>query len=135
MSAYNLLKYLENEGFGSEGLDLFINFKPSLPDDCIIFYDESATPPPESSGLSVDIFGVQIIVRNTNQFTAENISKLINKKIIGFGGIPLIIGGDIVSQINQVTAPFSIGKDDNERNEWSSHYTIRMTSENNTFRL
>jgi hypothetical protein len=132
--AYDLLKYLENEGIGTENLDLFIGFMPDTPFNCISFYDESATTPPESANLAVDVLGVQIISRNSNYHTAGQKLKDIHKFIVGFGGSSLIAGGDVVSYITVETAPFSIGKDENGNNQWTVHYNIRVQSSNDEYR-
>ena len=133
--AYEVLKYLETKNIGQENVDLFVGFEPENPINCITFFDEQATTPPETSCLAVDMFGMQVIVRNSNYFTCSQKIKEINKKIVGFGGRSLIDGGDIVSYITVETAPFSLGKDSKGNNQWSAHYNIRVKSELDDFRL
>lgn len=133
--AFEILKYLENKGFGSENVNLFIGFEPVNPVNCITFFDEQASTISESGALMVDMFGCQILVRNSNYFTAEQIIKNIHKKIVGFGGSPLIDGGDVVSYITVETAPFSLGKNENGDNQWTAHYNVRVQSKNDSFRL
>lgn len=133
--AYEILKYLENKGIGTEGTDLFIGFEPDSPKNCTTFYDEAAINIPESACLKVDLFGVQVLVRNENYHTCEDKIKTIHKKIVGFGGLPLIDGGDVISYITVETSPFSLGKDDEGKNKWTAHYYVRTESKNDDFRL
>lgn len=133
--AYDILKYLENKGIGVENVDMYIGFEPDTPNNCITFYDESLPPLPESSNLAVDGFGVQVLVRNENYHTAEFKIKAIHKLIVGFGGSSLIVGGDVVSYITIETPPYSLGKDDNGKNHWTSHYHVRVQSSGDEFRM
>lgn len=133
--AYDMLKYLESKGIGTENVDLFINFEQEDPNNLIVFFDESAPGLSESSCLNIDLQGLQIIVRNENVFTAESKLKNIHKKIVGFGGESLVSGGDVISYIIVETSPFSLGKDDKGRNKWTAHYNVRYQTENDDFRL
>lgn len=135
MIAEDLMYYLETKGIGTVGTTLFWDFEPDSPDNIITVLDEEGPTIPEADSLQVDIFGVQIIVRNDNKSTAKEISKAIHKMIVGFGGESLINGGDIVSYITINTPPTSIGKDDKGRNKYSSHYNIRTQSTNDSYRI
>lgn len=134
-AAYELLKYLEGENIGTENVNLFLGFEPENPTNCITFYDEPATTPPETSCLKIDMFGVHVLVRNENYFYAETEIKNIHKKIAGFGGLPLIPGGDVVSYITVETSPYFLGKNKDGANQWTAHYNVRSQSENDDFRL
>ena len=133
--AFDMLKYLELKGLGVEGINLFLGFEPESPDNCITIYDESASTIPESACLSVDSLGIQITVRNNNYALAEQISRSIHKRIVGFGGAALVPGGEIVSYLTVETAPNSLGKDIKGRNQWSAHYVVRAESSDDDFRL
>lgn len=135
MIAEDLINYLENEGFGTIGTDLFLSFTPDNPDNSITCVDEIPPTLPESNCLSIDMFTVQILVRNNNYTIAKNQSINIHKKIVGFGGQSLIENGNIVSYITINTMPTSIGRDEKGRSSWSSHYNLRVESENDSYRL
>lgn len=129
------MKYLDNQGYGTQNVDLFLGFQPNSPNNCVTFYDEGAPSLDESACLEVDLFGLQILVRNTNYDTCHSISRAIHKEIVGFGGQVLIPGGDMISYITAQTAPTSIGKDDKGLNQWSSHYYVRTMSILDDWRL
>lgn len=133
--AFDMLKYLELNGLGVEGTNLFLGFEPESPDNCITIYDEAASTIPESACLSVDSLGIQITVRNSNYALAEQTSRSIHKRIVGFGGKALVPGGEIVSYLTVETAPNSIGKDIKGRNQWTAHYVVRAESSDDAFRL
>ena len=130
-----IMKYLDNQGYGTENVDLFLGFMPNGPDNCVVIYDEGAPSLDESSCLEVDLFGLQILVRNTNYDTCHSIINAIHKEVAGFGGQTLIAGGDEISYVTVQTSPTSIGKDDKGRNQWTSHYYVRATSILNDWRL
>lgn len=136
MIAEQVLKYLENNGYGAEGTNLFYDFMPDNPDNCIVFYDESTPTSPESNCLSVDNCGVQITVRNNTEnakLTIWNIHKLI----VGLGGndFKFATNGNLISNVTIETAPYSLGKDNDGRAMYTAHYNIRLMSENDNVRL
>lgn len=134
MIADEVLSYIENEGLGTSGTDLFLGFQPDETDDCVTFYDETAPVAPESNAIATDQFGVQIIVRNSSYSTARDLMMAIHRKIIGFGGEKLVSGGHDVGSCFILSSPASIGRDDKNRNEWSVHYVFRVESEGDAFR-
>lgn len=135
MIAEDLMNFLGNEGFGTVNTNLFLAFMPDSPNNCLIVRDMPAPNLSESDSLSVDMYTVQIITRNENYITARDLLQSIHKRIVGFGGESLVVGGDIVSYITINTQPTSIGKDEKGRNEWSGHYNLRVQSTNDTYRL
>ena len=134
MIAYQLLQYLENQGFGTDGVDLFCDFMPDSPENNITLYNEQAASLPESDSLAIDRFGLQVMVRNSNSNTAMEKIMQIHRLITGFGGESLIAGGNIVSYITLETSPFSLGKDEKGLNKWTGHYNIRVQSINDKYR-
>lgn len=133
--AYDLLKYLESKNYGIEGTNLFLGFEPDSPKNCITFYDEQATTPSESSCLKIDMFGIQVLVRNSNYNSGYEIINNIHKTVTGFGGRSLVNNGDVVSYITVETSPYSLGKDNDGYNQFTAHYNIRVQSQNDSFRL
>jgi len=137
MIAEQVLKYLEINGYGVEAENLFYDFLPDLPNDCIVLYDESVPTAPESNCLSVDNAGLQITVRNSNTVNSKTILWNIHKMIVGLGGnnFKFVSTGNIISNVTIETAPFSIGKDNDGRSMYTAHYNIRLMSENDNVRL
>jgi hypothetical protein len=133
--AYEMMKYLENQGFGIESTNLFVGFKPDDPDDLIVLYDDPGPNLAESSDLDINISTIHIIVRNSIYLTCEETINRIHSLVTGFGGNKLIPNGSNINYITQEVPPSSIGKDNDNRNEWSAYYNVRfMSNYNDQFR-
>jgi hypothetical protein len=97
-------------------------------------YDVSVSVSPDSQTLSVDEFGIQVLVRNAVYSEARDKLMEIHKSLVGFGGRPFVSGGLTVHVIFVDTSPTSIGRDNKGRSEWSAHYRIRVESEGDLYR-
>ena len=135
MIADDFIQWLENKGFGTVGTDLFDNFQPLSPDNCITAYDVDAPEIDESSSLKIDQLGLQVITRNASKALAKTISMNIHKAFIGFGGEPLVNDGDIISATFVDQPPRNIGKDEKNRTEYSVTYNYRLQSTGDSYRL
>jgi hypothetical protein len=136
MIGSDFISWLENKGFGTFGTNIFLNFQPVLPDNCITVYDVDVSILEESSSLSVDQLGIQIIVRNTNSQNAQTIIENIHKQFMGYGPGVLKAGSNNRVSMNFCDSiPQSIGKDDKGCQEFSATYRMRVQTENNSYRL
>jgi len=134
MIAEELALYLCNQGHGVQNVDLFLGFQPETVDDCSTIYDESSPALDDSQALSIDQFGVQVLVRNSSYTLARDLIMGIHKSLVGFGGIRFTAGGSMISVVFVDSPPTSIGKDDKGRNEWTAHYRVRVKSEGDLYR-
>lgn len=134
MIAQELAEYLEDEGIGTVNTDIFVGYQPDTPDNCIVIYDETVPALDESQAQTVDLLGVQILVRNKVYSTSGNKAFSIHKNIVGFGGEAFVEGGSVVTDLYVVTPPSSIGRDTQNRSEWSSHYSMRVQSVGDKYR-
>lgn len=135
MIADDFIRWLESKGFGTVGVDLFDTFQPESPDNCITAFDVDSPALSESSSLKVDMFGLEVIVRNTSTSNGKAIAKNIHKTFMGFGGEPLISGGDTISMVFVDQSPRAIGKDDKGRTEFTVVYDCRVQSRGDIYRL
>lgn len=135
MIAEELALYLEAKNHGTKNVNLFLNFQPDSPDNCVTVYDTSAPAIDESNAFSVDQFGIQIIVRNIASDEASNKIMNIHKSLAGFGGEKFIKDGVMVHALFITSSPSSIGIDEKGRSEWSVHYRLRVASGENLFRF
>lgn len=134
MIAEELAKYLALQGHGTQNEDLFLGFQPDSPDDCVVVYDETTPVAEESNALSVDQFGIQVLVRNSTYTGARDLIMEIHRDLVGFGGQSFIEGGKLVHVVFVSTTPTSIGKDSKGRSEWSAHYITRVESVGDSYR-
>jgi hypothetical protein len=135
MIANDFIKWLQSKGFGTVGTDLFDTFQPQSPNDCITAFDVDSPGLSESSSLKVDMFGLEVIVRNSNTANGKEIAKNIHKAFMGFGGESLIPGGDTISMVFIDQSPRGMGKDDKGRSEFTVVYDCRVQSRGDTYRL
>lgn len=135
MIADDFIQWLENKGFGIVGTNLFDNFQPLDPDNCITAFDVDSPQIDESSSLKIDQFGLQIITRNASKAQAKTILYNIHKSFIGFGGESLVNGGNIVSAVFIDQPPRAIGKDEKNRTEYAVTYNYRLQSTGDLYRL
>lgn len=134
MIAEELAKYLQAKGHGTQNEDLFLGFQPAFPVCCVTVYDETAPVADESNALSVDLFGVQVLVRNSTYTGARDKILEIHKDLVGFGGGTFVDGGKLVHAVFISTTPASIGRDENGNSEWSAHYMVRVESSGDSYR-
>ena len=135
MMSADFCQWLEDNGFGAYGTDIFDSFMPNSPDNLIMVEDVSSPNISESSSLKIDLFAIKVNVRNAVANTARTTIRNIHKKFIGFGGIPLISGGDIISMVFVDQPTYCIGKDEEARNKFTVTYNMRVQSTGDTYRL
>ena len=131
MIALQWAEWLQDNGHGTSGTDILVDFEQDKPDNCIFLYNESAPVLPESQALAMDLWGLQVLIRNTSASQARTKALAIHKAIIGLSGK---VGTATVDDVYVVTAPATIGRDTKNRAEWSAHYTYRMESSGDEFR-
>ena len=91
MLATGLKDYLEAEGVGTFGTDLFISKFPDTPNDAFCIFDEAGAVLPEMSSYDANNFGTHILVRGSYSHCKDIILQLL-RKIPMWSGTP---GGHI----------------------------------------
>ncbi len=134
MLAESLMKWLEDEGFGTEGTDLFLAHLPEQPDDCVAVYDEPTPVFLPSQGLAMDNFGVRVVVRNKVYTEARNKAVDIHKKLLGFSGL-FVPASPEITMVDVMQSPSSEGRDEEgKRAVWSARYQLLVVSTGDQFR-
>lgn len=126
--------WLVDEGFGTFGTNIFHNFQPDSPDNCITVYDISSPSLSESSSLSVDQSGIKIIIRNSDADTCQSTLENIHYKFAGIGNCSLTDERKITRTEIDLN-PYCLGKDSKGRTEWVVSYNMRVQSYSDTYRL
>lgn len=135
MISEQFCQWLENNGFGIYGTNIFDTFMQNSPDDLICVEDISAPNISESSSLKIDLFAIKVTVRNLITQNAKNIIKNIHKQFAGFGGQSLINNGDIISMVFSDQPIYCIGKDEENRTKYTITYNMRVQSVGDQYRL
>jgi hypothetical protein len=129
-----LIQLLQDEGFGTIGIDMFLNHQPDQPNNCITIYDETAGVLTSSHFFDNDNFGIQILARDIDSITANDKVMNIHRFITGYGGERMTPASPKIIDSQIVTTPASIGTDVKNRHEYSGHYSFMVHTENNTHR-
>jgi hypothetical protein len=126
-----------NNKFGLvKSTNLFVGLRPESPNNLVCIYDTPAPAIAESSCLAIDEVEIQILVRHIDYNQASVTCWNLYYQLIGFGGKSLVDDGNIISYITPSQPPNSIGKDDNNRNEWIVNLFVRFEPlQVNNFRL
>jgi hypothetical protein len=126
--------WLVNGGFGTFGTDIFHNFQPDMPNNCITVYDINSPNIIESSSLMVDQFSIKINVRNESADIGQSTIQNIHYKFAGIG--PYILSDNRkITRCEIDISPYSLGKNSHGLTEWVVSYNCRVQSYNDQNRL
>lgn len=110
--------------------NLFGGNLPNSPDDATAVYEQTGF---ESEmvmgGLDHDPLNIQVIVRDTKATEGRDRAFAIRDALVDFNYLPpanRTLGGKLYLSIIPRSAPFSIGKDENNRTKWSCNYITRV---------
>ena len=113
----NLAKYLEDNEIGTLATDLFKAYLPAEPDSLVVVYDTGGFEPDVYLPTGMPTF--QIFVRSedytTGKAKVDEIAALVNRK----ANIQLVSGGVYFYYLTLMSEPVHIGRDSNERDEFS----------------
>lgn len=113
----NLAKYLEDNAIGTLATDLFKAYLPDKPDDIVVVYDTGGYEPDVYLPTGLPTF--QIYVRSINytdgKAKVDEIVALVNRK----ANLQLVSGGVYFYYLTLMNEPVHIGRDSNERDEFS----------------
>lgn len=124
----NITQYLEDNGIGTEGTDLFISDLPGTTTNAVMVKLTGGEEP--NKYVDVKRLTVQIMVRNSNPQTAKttaySIYDLLHNKDDDF---VLETGGVDVMRSEAISFPSMILKDEEGRTYYSTNYlfTVRGT--------
>ena len=113
----NLAEYLQNNEIGTLATDLFKAYLPAEPDSVVVCYDTGGFEPDVYLPTGLPTF--QIYVRSVDYTTGkakvDEIVALVNRK----ANIQLVSGGVYFYYLTLMSEPVHIGRDSNERDEFS----------------
>ena len=110
---------------GTSG-NIFISTIPPLPDECICIFPTGG--PTGDAKLNYDNPNIQIWIRGTQHpLTGLEKANQVYKALQGFNGQAFASGGHyIVDCLGIQSYPIHIGKDDNERHEYSLNFSLEI---------
>lgn len=121
--------FLQDEGVGVLGVNLFTAFLPSNPDDCIALFEYAGSPPDEFADL--DNAGLQVRVRASDYETAYSniISCYDALRQIGYElssayAYGIVINDTFYPRIQANAGINNLGLDKNNRFELTQNFTV-----------
>lgn len=112
--------YLQANGVGTVGTDIFLGQMPEAPDNCVALF--------EYAGYSPDLHwdgerpGLQVRVRNKSYAAGRAKAEQIVQKLHGLA--EGMLSGTRYLLIRAEQSPESLGRDANGRNEWVVNFAI-----------
>ena len=122
----NLATYLQAQGIGTGGTDLFIGRLPEV-DNCIML-DQTGGVEPDRD-LPIEKPTIQVTVRNTDYTDGfdklKSIYDLLHQKkddlVLESGGVDIMI-------VNALNEPSHIGEDESSRHLWTCTFVFNLRS-------
>ena len=119
-------QYLQTQGYGTLGTDIFLSFEPDSPDELIAVLDRGGYVTDDfvkvtgDSTNKYDVIGVQLILRGTNYENlidkAYQLYDLFNRKSL------YNLGTFYIKESHAESLPIPIGRDEKDRDEISINF-------------
>lgn len=129
--AMDIAQLLEDDTIGTQGTDLFINFMPDTPYDCIVVYDTGGLE--DNSRIAINYQTIMIKVRNKSQETAYSIIDDIRLALQSRGTETINLNEYFAFWIS--TPPTFIERDTNNNSVFSMNVRMQLTPNDKGNRL
>lgn len=118
--------FLQTEGVGTLGTDIFLGLMPDTPDACVVMYEYAGTGPAqffgdddptpyESTSVQVQVRGATYAAARTKARAAYTaLQKVANETLTG---IPFL-------RVDPLQSPFFMARDENRRVLFASNYRV-----------
>lgn len=113
----DIVNYLEENGVGTKTTNLFAAYLPAEPDDVVVVYDTGGFEPDYYLPTAVPTF--QIYVRSSDYSTGKDKVDEIVELLHRHANLELVSNGNYFYYITLMGEPTHIGRDENERDEFS----------------
>lgn len=119
-----LVKFVEL-GIGTVGVNLFMTNMPAMPDTCTAIFDTGGLPPTRSHSRA----NVNTTERPAFQalFRSKSYETAMQKAMLAYNALNVAnvtINGVRYLSITPVQSPFSIGRDDGQRDQISLNFNV-----------
>lgn len=121
--------YLQTGGYGTMGSNIFVDFSPPLPYNCIVVTGYQGPLPDRGVGSKLPIIQrpkVQVMVRNADPATALHTTESINNYLEGTSGV-LSDGVLLVFILSVGSGAIYLGKDSNQATSYSMNFECKTT--------
>jgi hypothetical protein len=118
--------HLAASGLGTVGTSIFTNYKPPNPDNLLVVNGYAGSPPDRThDGSGNSHPGIQVWCRDTSAATCRTRIESVFNLLDGSGNFT--VSGVYFLELNAVSSPVPLGKDENGRTEFSQNFqtTVR----------
>ncbi|MCK5128345.1 MAG: hypothetical protein KAQ68_00725 [Clostridiales bacterium] len=128
---YDIAEFLENNGLGNVGVDIFCGDMPESPNNVIAVYQYAGKEYDNIAGL--DYPGLQIRTRATDYedaadkiALAESVLRSVGDELNDNLNEGVVINGSFYLRIAPVQSAFPLGRDESGRMEFAQNYYITL---------
>lgn len=127
----SIADYLNTNGQGTAGTDMFIGRMPDAPDSCICLYEYEGQPPMEnfgSSAFSIEMPRIQIVTRSTreNYPTARDKAVTIRNLLAAIS--EQTISGKRILRVQSLGSAVPLGYDSNDRPKFAMNFQVMVAA-------
>lgn len=124
-----VVTYLQTNGVGTAGTDLFGGAMPTTPQNCVAVIDTGSIATPQD--LPTRTLTFQVIVRNKSYTTGIALANTIRDLLHANDStnktdFVLTVGGSRVLTCQAMQEPYNFGKDDNNNWQIASNYALMI---------
>jgi len=112
--------YLQSQGIGTLGANLFLGLMPDQPDDCVALFEYAGSPP--DLHWEGEYPGLQVRVRNKSYAAARTKIEETMKKLHGLH--EQMLSGTRYLLIKARGSPEVLKRDESNRTEWFVNFEI-----------
>jgi hypothetical protein len=125
----DLALYLEQQGVGTRGTNLFANWLPDAPSTCVILFEygglESIKPmAPGANSAVLEMPFIQILARSTDPVVARARAQSAFAALDGYRGT---LNGATYGWITANQPPFFLQRDQNDRTWFSFNVAVKKS--------
>jgi len=120
----DIAEYLEDEGIGTVGEDIFKSMLPANIDDVVAVYETGGLEPDPYLPTKSPTF--QVFIRSSNYTTGMAQAMAVRTALHRKANITLVAGGNYYYYILLMSEPAHLGKDENGRDEFSMNFRCKI---------
>ena len=120
----NVADYLEAQGVGTVGTDIFVGYLPDTPDSCIAVLETGGTEPDAYLPFREPTF--QVLIRNTTFEEGQTKLASVRSTLHQLNNITLVTGGFYFYYILAIAEGGHIGRDDVGRDMFSINFKAKL---------
>jgi hypothetical protein len=123
----DITAYLEDEGVGTQGVNLFYSLMPDQPDSCVAVFEYGGRPPVfehDSPQPALEYPRVQVLARDPDYDTARSLARDAHLALSEV--VNMTLGATRFLRITPLQAPFFLRRDESGRVEFVCNFEVTI---------